>query len=1843
MHLCNPMCAEGCVCDAGYLWSGNKCIRQEQCGCEHNGRYYNVGDLLWLSDCTKRCSCENSSAFHCVPASCNPGQQCAVQDGKLGCKNQLTTCTISGDPHYFTFDGAVAHFQGSCAYEISKTPNSSLDFSFRVVATNKNFRNPRVSFIYRVDIWLSFKQFSSHVVLERGKAVKVDGRPVALPAKLEHLANITKRSQMVTVRTHPSLEVQYNGRHALFVRVGPEYWGKLSGMCGNFNGYREDDKVLPDGKNAKNDAEFGNAWMSNISPPKCTNDTGALAPCTNHLELKQKCAILTDQSGPFSECHWHEEPDPYYNSCIFDLCQYGQGHDMLCAAIETYEEMCQSLGVQVLSWREELGCAITCPPNAYYDFCGTACPLTCANHTALIECPTMCIAGCICLEGHVLNEGACIPLGQCGCRHNGRDYQLGDEMVLPDTCRKRCSCKQLAALWSARSLLWASGDMQNRGWHLGLLSCVTGLWVFGYFHVITFSGAALSYQGPCTYILTQYCGPPGKLPAFTIRIVNGHRYSIAASWTRQLTLDVYREHIVVKEGQEGKVQVNGLWMNLPVILASGKLHAYYSGSSVIVQTEFGLSISYDWSSYVSVSVPETYSGFLCGLGGDFIENHYQDFRTPNSSIVHARSIFGSNWKKIDSPSFCTVVDISAICNETQLALFRSQNYCGVISDRDGPFKECGNLTGFQNHVENCVMELCAHQGARKTLCEALQSYAWQCQVRGINIQPWREMTECELTCPPNSYYELCGSPCPASCTQPAGPPSCFQSVCVEGCQCEAGFVLSGIDCVPWEQCGCSYNERYYFKGEIFFLEAESCRKRYHCDGAISAMEADGSFCGPEQFCGTRKGVFGCHNLPDGICQVSKFLHYTTFDGQQYNFQGNSTYVLVELCPTSKTSPFRVEVKNEKLPNSPLSVLSKVIVSVNDTQIYLQREDRGTVKIDGVIANLPGQIQALGIAMYQHGFYTVLKTEFGLIVNYDPGHNLFVTLSPEYRGLTCGLCGNFNELMEDDFRMRNGSATEDILDFVLNWTSETNLADTGESVAFIPMLEQGEDLTRFKSLCWIIQDPDGPFASCQLQVDPLSFFTGCIFDLHASSGDQSTLCHSVQIYVAACQRANVTISPWRRGDFCGLDCQTNSHYELCGVPCQDVCSHVWVKIHCLPTCSEGCFCDHGHSHSGDSCIPEQQCGCIYNGLNYKIGDRVWLPGCHEQCSCYGPSDFRCVAASCNPGQICTVKDGKVGCHSPWGTCTVSGDPHYVTFDGSVAHFQGTCAYEISKLCNASSPFFYRVVAQNQHRGNARVSFVTRVEIMLKSGVLSFHIVLRSGHIVEVNQEIVELPYTLELTGFISKIKNMVIVKLAANVEIHYNGQHTLFIKVGPEYQQKLCGMCGNFNGILEDDKVLPDGSRAQNDLHFGNAWKTETSPAGCLDDNSTLEPCENPWEYEQLCGILVNQTGPFAKCSWHVDPSPFYLACLYDLCHYGRHNNVLCIGLAAYEEMCLLEGIQIPGWRASVQCPATDPCLDLACGDNEWCGERGGKWGCFCHKSYSPTERADYDYQLTCTSSGSTVSLSRCLLFTDGFPAERLHLADHSCKGSLVGDRLVFHFDAVQKTCGTQMEVNTTHAIYTNVVQGHLENTYGGTISRDRFLFLRFSCAFPLNINLSMASVIYPIHDIINMTVSSGQGRYQAIMTLYQDPEYSKPFAQSPIVLTVNHRAYVGIKILGADPTRFVVTLSSCWATPGRDPSSSIRWDLITNQCPNPQDGTVHVEEDGVSLLGRFSFSVFTFIADSEEVYLHCRIRLCNFWMAKCTLNCHSPGSAILGRKPPSAIISAGPFLKYSSNLLDPAL
>lgn len=202
------------------------------------------------------------------------------------------------------------------------------------------------------------------------------------------------------------------------------------------------------------------------------------------------------------------------------------------------------------------------------------------------------------------------------------------------------------------------------------------------------------------------------------------------------------------------------------------------------------------------------------------------------------------------------------------------------------------------------------------------------------------------------------------------------------------------------------------------------------------------------------------------------------------------------------------------------------------------------QIDGVTLTLPVHLKRRGIVVYQDGFHTIVQADSGLSVSYDLAHSLFVSLPPEYRGQTCGLCGNFNGAAEDDFVTRNGSLGKDAFHFAADWKSEdVPGCDDGCSDS-CPGCEEEESLVQSKSRCWVIQDPNGPFASCHSQIDPGPYLSDCIFDLCVSGGESSALCESVQTYAAACQRANVTISPWRNESFCGKAALCNCATGLC---------------------------------------------------------------------------------------------------------------------------------------------------------------------------------------------------------------------------------------------------------------------------------------------------------------------------------------------------------------------------------------------------------------------------------------------------------------------------------------------------------------------------------------------------------------------------------------------------------------------------------------------------------------------------------------------------------------------------
>lgn len=65
-----------------------------------------------------------------------------------------------------------------------------------------------------------------------------------------------------------------------------------------------------------------------------------------------------------------------------------------------------------------------------------------------------------------------------------------------------------------------------------------------------------------------------------------------------------------------------------------------------------------------------------------------------------------------------------------------------------------------------------------------------------------------LSCPVNSHYSSCMMVCQPQCAPARGQRDCNQH-CVEGCQCDQGYVLNGKGCILNQNCGCYTDSKYY--------------------------------------------------------------------------------------------------------------------------------------------------------------------------------------------------------------------------------------------------------------------------------------------------------------------------------------------------------------------------------------------------------------------------------------------------------------------------------------------------------------------------------------------------------------------------------------------------------------------------------------------------------------------------------------------------------------------------------------------------------------------------------------------------------------------------------------------------------------------------------------------------------------------------------------------------------------------------------------------------------------------------------------------------------------------------
>jgi len=159
----------------------------------------------------------------------------------------------------------------------------------------------------------------------------------------------------------------------------------------------------------------------------------------------------------------------------------------------------------------------------------------------------------------------------------------------------------------------------------------------------------------------------------------------------------------------------------------------------------------------------------------------------------------------------------------------------------------------------------------------------------------------------------------------------------------------------------------------------------------------------------------------------------------------------------------------------------------------------------------------------------------------------------------------------------------------------------------------------------------------------------------------------------------------------------------------------------------------------------------------------------------------------------------------------------------------------------------------------------------------------------------------------------------------------------------------------------------------------------------------------------------------------------------------------------------------------------------------------------------------------------------------------------------------------------------------------GIITRRKPVKLTVSCAYNRKTQAVTAAVQPILGEIVGDLSQTGATVDVALNLLDDNGDVvatgdSHAVSVGEVVnaeVTGPHLAALGLNAFATD----------CWVTSKNDAADPLRWDLITGNCPNPEDPTFSIAADGAGQ--KMNFEVFSFTQDvTSTLYLHCKIETC---------------------------------------------
>ncbi|XP_074774746.1 mucin-2 [Athene noctua] len=380
----------------------------------------------------------------------------------------------------------------------------------------------------------------------------------------------------------------------------------------------------------------------------------------------------------------------------------------------------------------------------------------------------------------------------------------------------------------------------------------------------------------------------------------------------------------------------------------------------------------------------------------------------------------------------------------------------------------------------------------------------------------------------------------------------------------------------------------------------------------------------------------------------------------------------------------------------------------------------------------------------------------------------------------------------------------------------------------------------------------------------------------------------------CRNAKVHCTSVTTGKKSTTVCSSNKRYFDCSTspkwtsqtPVQFSC-HTPRADHFQSECVSGCVCPEGLFDDGKGgCVEQKDCPCIHNNQWYSPGQQITV--------------------DCN---TCVCQKGSWSCteYVCYGTCTIYGSGHYITFDGKFYDFDGRCDYVATQdFCgDRNSSGSFSIITENVPCGTTGVTCSKAIKMFLGKTELK----LEDKDYKEIQRD------TGDDVRYWNRTVGLYLVIEASNgVMLIWDKKTTVFIKLTPDYKGKVCGLCGNFDDKSNNDFTTRSGVQETNALKFGNSWKQS---ATCPDVTEEIKPCDvkphrESWAKKE-CNIIRSEV--FEICHSKVDPNPFYDACVHDACSCdsGGDCECFCSAVAAYAQECTKAQACV-FWRTPDICP-----------------------------------------------------------------------------------------------------------------------------------------------------------------------------------------------------------------------------------------------------------------------------------------------------------------------------------------